>query len=1320
MKMTSNKYLFRCTIGAGLLLWAFSCTQVEESLIPEKESTGKGAPLVSLWASTEQGGGTKTTLGSDFETILWKDEEMINVFNNGQGSKFVASDIQGEVSTAEFKGNLSIDEELPIFGLYPYDEQAFMIDQATILTHLPSFQNGVANSFDDGLYICVAQADPGQKRLSFKNVCTGIRFKFSKSGYRSVKLTGNANELIAGPVLLDFDGNGIPVSSVDFTEEIEDEYGNPTTSVTVLAPDGGTFAPGTWYYLVFLPQAFPKGFTLTITGDDGVHYYRTTTPVTFERSSFKQATDLDVKEGLEAFSPEYVDLGLSVKWATTNVGSVEPTGYGDFFAWGETAPKGEFLESNYKWGTFDSVNATYTKYNLNAACGPIDNKWILDPEDDAATVNWGEGWRTPTAAELAELQRECTWTWQEDYDNTGVSGFLVTGPNGNSIFLSASGTNEPRRIRWKGNVIGVSLMSSNSATGTGSSAVEYDNGYWELLMGSPAFLKGLYGSDGAPFIDGETAYVLNPALSRYCRYDGLPVRPVYASLPAEDEIKPLIVFNDSDADLYGTEQPRLAVNTIPHNLDKELVFESQDPDIMTIDQEGNITAYQSGWAKLTVSFQDGSGFPLEYYLYADGATPGFDPDRAISFADASLEEHFVQKGIDTNGDKRISFAEAAAVTTLEGVLDRNMSFTSFDEFQYFTGIQTIPDNQFSYWTALQSIRLPKNVTSIGNNAFSYCVNLTSINIPNGVSTIGYAAFQNCTSLTSVTLPEGVTSIGNSAFFGCSNLTSINIPEGVTTIEYSTFTGCSSLTSIHIPESVKTIRLNVFNGCTALQQFSGNYASADGRFLVKDGEIIATAFASMQGDISIPDGVTAIGSYTFQNCTSLTSINIPDGVTSIGNGAFQRCSNLTSIHIPSSVTEMGGSVFSGCTALQQFSGSFASADGRFLVKDGQIIATAFASIQGNISIPDGVTTIGYGAFIGCSDLTSVNIPDGVTAIGDSAFNGCSNLTSINIPNGVATIGYAAFQSCTSLTSVTLPEGVTSIGNSAFNGCSNLTSINIPSNVTTIGNFTFSGCSSLTSINIPEGVTSIGNGAFQRCSNLTSINIPEGFTTVGNYVFSECTSLGSIAIPEGVTSIGNSAFNGCSNLTSINIPNGVATIGFAAFQNCTSLTSVTLPESVTSIGNSAFSDCSNLTSINIPDGVTTIEYYAFQNCTSLTSVTIPEGVTSIEDYAFQRCSSLTSINIPSGVTSIGNYVFFECTSLGSIAIPSGIISIGNYTFRYCNSLTSVTIKATTPPSGQLSSFDFGSSQKFYVPSESLETYKSTSPWDQIGEENLLPIE
>ena len=135
---------------------------------------------------------------------------------------------------------------------------------------------------------------------------------------------------------------------------------------------------------------------------------------------------------------EYVDLGLSVKWATCNVGANKPEDYGDYFAWGETEPKSTYNFSTHKW--CNGSYKTLTKYSNEKKYGHkkfVDNKTTLELSDDAAHANWGGSWRMPTDAELTELHEQCTWTWTTQ---NGVNGYKVTSQsNGNSIFMPAAG-----------------------------------------------------------------------------------------------------------------------------------------------------------------------------------------------------------------------------------------------------------------------------------------------------------------------------------------------------------------------------------------------------------------------------------------------------------------------------------------------------------------------------------------------------------------------------------------------------------------------------------------------------------------------------------------------------------------------------------------------------------------------------------------------------------------------------------------------------------------------------------------------------------------
>ena len=460
----------------------------------------------------------------------------------------------------------------------------------------------------------------------------------------------------------------------------------------------------------------------------------------------------------------------------------------------------------------------------------------------------------------------------------------------------------------------------------------------------------------------------------------------------------------------------------------------------------------------------------------------------IVFEDEVMKELCV-KVFDTNGDGELSYSEAAAVTDLRKLALTKTTFKTFNEFQYFTSVKTVPDSYFITASSLREITFPKSITTIGllafkgctnltavvmsegvktinREAFSGCKNLTNIYLPESVTLIGNSAFQNCSSLTSIIIPESVTSIGDSAFRGCSSLTSINIPESVTSIGSDAFSGCSSLTSIIIPESVTSVGRGVFYGCSALTKVE--------------------IFCSIS---SFPHSTSDFYHGFFEGCSSLTSIIIPESVISIGERAFYNCSSLTSISIPESVTSIGERAFYNCSSLT------------------------------SISIPESVTSIGYEAFSGCSSLTSINITESVTTIGEWAFSSCSSLTSISIPESVTTIGTMAFSDCSSLTSISIPESVTTVGGGVFYGCSALTNVEIFCSISSLPYYSgyydlgfFEGCSSLTSISIPESVTSIGRNAFKDCSSLTSTYIKAtSLSTYGFNAFYNCPTM--IYVPLG---------------------------------------------------------------------------------------------------------------------------------------------------------------------------------------------------------------
>ena len=612
-----------------------------------------------------------------------------------------------------------------------------------------------------------------------------------------------------------------------------------------------------------------------------------------------------------------------------------------------------------------------------------------------------------------------------------------------------------------------------------------------------------------------------------------------------------------------------------------------------------------------------------------------------------------------------------------------------------------------------------------------------------VTSIGPYAFYKCNGITSVTIPSNVTSIGRVAFYECNNLTNVTIGSGVTSIGDAAFYYCRALTAVTIPASIMHIENLAFDGTP----FYNNQPNG----LVILGKVVYKIKGSCPANITIPDGVTSISQMAFEYCKGLESITIPDSVTDIGSYAFKDCTSLTSVTIGSGLTNITNAF--GQSGVEQFTVSenninYRAVNGLLLSKDAKKLV---AGINGEVTIPDSVTSIGDYAFLGRSGLTSITIPDSVTSIGDFSFSICSGLTSMTIGNGVTNIGAYAFQYCNGLTSIIIPDGVTSIGDYAYRNCTNLTSLAIGSGVTDIGHYAFDGCKGLTTVHIadiaawckislgnasdplsyahdlyfgnslltdlviPDGVTSIRAYAFRNCGNLTSVTIPNSVTNIGERAFEYCSGLTNVVISGNVTSIGSSAFSGCSRLVDadgfvilggtlygyfgespeIVIPDCVTRINPDAFYDCRGLTSVTIPNSVTNIGERAFEFCTGLKSISIPDGVTRIAPDTFYGCSGLRSVTIPNSVTSIGDGAFDY-SGLTSVMIPASVTNIGQAAFHYCSGIKDVMVSQYVLDQGIGNVFWGAAITNVSYSSTITHIGASAFSGCGSLTDLNIPS------------------------
>ncbi|MGN1041924.1 MAG: leucine-rich repeat protein [Christensenellales bacterium] len=485
---------------------------------------------------------------------------------------------------------------------------------------------------------------------------------------------------------------------------------------------------------------------------------------------------------------------------------------------------------------------------------------------------------------------------------------------------------------------------------------------------------------------------------------------------------------------------------------------------------------------------------------------------------------------------------------------------------------------------VRKIILPSTLVSIGSGAFDCFVNAEEIVFADGtdIEETDYTAFEKTlwytNALVSAHEENGFVVAGNVAIKYVSDKAYIEIPAGVTVLADGLFKNNEKITEVRFNDALRTIGAECFYGATKLTYVTyasgsndksavkniGENAFYGTEWLAKQDMVIVgtviTKYNNRTGDatVNIPDSITEISEYAFENCSAKTiNFGKASRLETVGNGAF-RNSMIESINLPA-VKKLGEGIFEGCASL----------------KSADLSATKIEELPAN-------------TFRGCSSLTDAVLSGTVASFGANAFNGCSALAVIiadgaSVSKGVTESGIYGTAFCNPEAKDTdqyvivgkiLLKYVQGTVSSEGEAAETKVTAVIPDGVEIIMKGVFADKTTIDRVEIPASVKVIGNTAFSGCIKLSEVVFAgAGLEIIEDSAFSGCKSLNEFVFPDTVTKIGNSAFNG-SGLREVVLGDSVTEIGEGAFKSMTKLEYVKLGNGIRFLGKMAFKDCDNL--------------------------------------------------------------------------------------------------------------------------------------------------
>lgn len=441
-------------------------------------------------------------------------------------------------------------------------------------------------------------------------------------------------------------------------------------------------------------------------------------------------------------------------------------------------------------------------------------------------------------------------------------------------------------------------------------------------------------------------------------------------------------------------------------------------------------------------------------------------------------------------------------------------------------------------------------------------------------------------------------------------------------------------------------------------------------------------------------------------TTVENDGVSYSVTSIAESGFKYNANITSVVFPASMRSTGESCFEECKNIASITlneGLETIGDYLLWMRSGESSNAKLTTV----TIPSTVTSIGRGAFYGCTALAEITFSGGNAAvsldhISYAVFGNCP-ATTVNLDRNIEGSTSADFPTVQTLV---VGNHVTKLHENMFKDCKQLTSVTLGSNLTEVGKACFYGCSALTGIDIPASIATLSESMFEECTRLASVTLHEGLTTVDRWAFYKC-ALTSVILPASVTSVGKNVFHGCpiegfhisdsetelSVDANANIPGKNFYIGRnLTFAEGTSMfndvETLTLGGNMTTIPESLARGKSTLKTLMIGEGIVNIAGATAFRETGLTSVSLPSSLKVLPQETFEKCYSLTTVTLAEGLEEIGHGAFYDCKALTEITLPASLKKIGKGVFHRNEALKKMVVAdSDTELSFETSGYNYG---------------------------------